>query len=91
MFCLPYYKAFKGKEKSFVREQMGTSSTNTECITVWPLPPKRASIPKCDLQQEGSRCQTNACIKGTGRSLLPLHLSCVIEKAIQTFYGGTVK
>lgn len=91
MFCLPYYKTFKGKRKSFVKEQMGTSSTNTECITVWPLPEKGQVSPKCDLQRRESRCQTNTCIKGTRRSFLPLHLSCVREKAIWTFYRCTLK
>jgi len=38
MFCLPYYKVFKGKGKSFAREQLGTGSTNIEHITVWSLP-----------------------------------------------------
>lgn len=54
MFCLPYYKAFKGKGKSFVREQMGTSSTNTECITVWPLPPEGQVSPNVIYNKEGA-------------------------------------
>lgn len=41
MFCLPYYKAFKGKGKLFVRKEMGMNTTNTECIALWSLPQKR--------------------------------------------------
>lgn len=33
MFCLPYYKVFKGKGKSFARQQLGIGNINIEHIT----------------------------------------------------------
>lgn len=70
MFCLPYYKAFKGKGKLFVRKEMGMNTTNTECIALWSLPPKEEPSPNVVYNKEGADSR-QMCATKVRSSLLP--------------------
>lgn len=50
-------------------------------------PTKRASIPKCGLQQRGGRFQPNVHVEGTRGFLLPPVLLGVGERVIQPLHG----
>lgn len=72
--------------KPFVREQMGTGSTNTEYITVWSLPQKGQAPPNVVYNKQGA--DPKQCAHVVYRNLPPpSSISCAAGREIQTLCG----